>query len=86
MLRWKEYHGRFSDQVSTTPPRTRNTLWGLLPFQEGAILELLQYEPEKQLGALGSILNSPDGRNNPRVVDVVKNLATVPAFFSLVNG
>lgn len=73
------------DQQHPLARGTTNTLWRLLPFQEGAILELLQYEPERQLGALGSILNSPDGRNNPRVVDVVKNLATVPAFFSLVN-
>lgn len=58
----------------------------VLSVQEGAILELLQHEPEKQLEALGKVLSSPYGRNQPRVVEVMQNLATVPAFFSLVNG
>lgn len=56
------------------------------PMQEGAVLELLQHEPEKQLEALGKVLASHDGRNHPRVIEVVKNLVTVPAFFSVVNG
>ncbi|CAM9500627.1 unnamed protein product, partial [Hapterophycus canaliculatus] len=71
--------------------------------KEGAVLELLRHEPEKQLEALGRVLSSRGGgigggRSNPyerhqhqhqhhsRIVEVVRNLATVPSFFSLVNG
>ena len=54
--------------------------------QEGAVLELLRHEPEKQLEALGYVLSSRDDRQHPRVIEVMRNLVTVPAFFSLVNG
>ncbi|CAN0029115.1 unnamed protein product [Scytosiphon promiscuus] len=70
--------------------------------KEGAVLELLQHEPEKQLEALGRVLSYGGGggigggRSDPherhrhqhhsRIVEVVRNLATVPSFFSLVNG
>lgn len=51
------------------------------------MLELLQHEPEKQLEALGRVLSSHDGRgHHSRIVEVVRNLVTVPSFFSLVNG
>lgn len=49
-------------------------------------MELLQHEPEKQLEALGHVLSSRDDRHHPRIVKVVRNLVTVPAFFSIVNG
>lgn len=59
-------------------------------LQEGAVLELLQHEPEKQLEALGRVLSSRGGsgidqHHHSRIVEVVQNLATVPSFFSLVN-
>lgn len=50
------------------------------------MLELLQHEPEKQLEALGRVLSSREGRNQSRIVEVVRNLVTVPSFFALVNG
>ncbi|CBJ30487.1 HECT domain and ankyrin repeat containing, E3 ubiquitin protein ligase 1 [Ectocarpus siliculosus] len=61
--------------------------------KEGAVLELLQHEPEKQLEALGRVLSSPGGgggggidqHHHSRIVEVVQNLVTVPSFFSLVN-
>lgn len=50
-------------------------------------MELLQHEPEKQLEALGRVLSSRDGNgHHSRIVEVVRNLVTVPSFFSLVNG
>eukprot|EP00752_Nemacystus_decipiens_P016811 g15043.t1 len=54
--------------------------------KEGAVLELLQHEPERQLEALGRVLSSREGRNEGRIGEVVRNLVTVPSFFSLVNG
>eukprot|EP00903_Cladosiphon_okamuranus_P014905 g13802.t1 len=54
--------------------------------KEGAVLELLHHEPERQLEALGRVLSSREGRNQSRIVEVVRNLVTVPSFFSLVNG
>ncbi|CAM9839833.1 unnamed protein product, partial [Ectocarpus sp. 12 AP-2014] len=58
--------------------------------KEGAVLELLQHEPEKQLEALGRVLSSRGGvgidqHHHSRIVEVVQNLVTVPSFFSLVN-
>ncbi|CAM9232298.1 unnamed protein product [Ectocarpus sp. 4 AP-2014] len=58
--------------------------------KEGAVLKLLQHEPEKQLEALGRVLSSRGGggidqHHHSRIVQVVQNLVTVPSFFSLVN-
>lgn len=71
------------------PPKTPTPtlFYNINNNQEGAVLELLQHKPEQQLEALGRVLSSRDGRgHHSRIVEVVRNLATVPSFFSLVNG